>query len=181
MKQIKWGLSLLALSGTLAHGEISTNVPSVRVGIYDSRAVAYAFFSSASQQQELSTWVSEAKLAKNSGDAEKFNRLSAKLRDHQADMHRQVFSVAPATESMAAIEAKFPAVKVELGVTALVSKWDEKSLKRYQDAEQIDVTDQLVQKLIQPDAKQTKVLESFKTTKPISLEQCDELIRTGKI
>ena len=67
------------------------------------------------------------------------------------------------------------------GVTALVSKWDEATLKKYPGVEQVDVTDTLVREFITPTPEQQKVLSEMKTVTPLPLDQCEEMIRKDEI
>jgi len=53
-------------------------------------------------------------------------------------------------------------------------------LKKYPNAEQVDVTGQLVRGF-KPTEKQLKMITDLQKKKPLSLEQCDELIRKGEI
>jgi hypothetical protein len=62
----------------------------------------------------------------------------------------------------------------------LVSKWDAAALKKYPNAEPVDVTAQLVREF-KPTEKQLKVIADLQKQKPLPLEKCDELIRQGKI
>jgi hypothetical protein len=142
---------------------------SEKVGVYDSRAVAYAHFWSPAAGQERNAAVAAAKAAKAAGDTAGFEAKSRALAAHQKKMHEQVFSSAPATEAMAALAPRLPALQRELGVARLVSKWDAKALQHVPAATRVDVTDPLVREFITPTEKQQKVLDSMKTKEPISL------------
>lgn len=158
-----------------------TNAAPVRVGIYDSRAVAYAWFWSAPVQHKLQEQMAAARAAKQSGDTARFKELAATLRQMQDEMHREVFSTAPADDALAAIKQRIPEIEKQAGVTVCVSKWDQPALKQYPDAEKVDVTDRLVHEFIQPTGQQQKVLSEMQKQKPLSLEECNELIRKGEI
>jgi hypothetical protein len=153
----------------------------VRIGVYDSRAVAYAHFWSEPYQKTLRERMIAAKAAKEAGDTVKYKEYETVVRAEQEQNHRQVFSVAPATEAIAAIKGRLPEIQKEAGVTAIVSKWDENALREYKSAEKVDLTDRLVREFIQPTEKQLKTISSIQKSKPLSLEKCDELIRKGEI
>lgn len=142
-----------------------------QVGVYDSRAVAYAHFWSASARKERDAAVAAARAAQAAGDTADFQKRSETLAAHQKRMHEQVFSTAPAEEAMAALAPRVPALVAELGVTRFVSKWDGKALKSVPASNRIDVTDRLVREFITPDDRQRKVLESMKAKPPLSLWQ----------
>jgi len=158
-----------------------TNAAPMRVGIYDSRAVAFAWFWSGKHQNELHEQMQTARDAQAAGETNRFTVLAAKLRAHQDEMHREVFSTAPATGALAEIKYRLPEIQKTAGVTALVSKWDETALKKYSGVEQVDVTDQLVREFITPTPEQQKVLSEMKTVTPLPLDQCEEMIRKDEI
>jgi hypothetical protein len=164
----------------MADDGTATNAAPVRVGIYDSRAVAYAQFWSESFQSKLKEQTAAARAAKQSGDTARFKELDATLRQMQDQLHRQVFSTAPADEALAALKGQIPEIEKQAGVIALVSKWDEAALKKYPNAEQVDVTGQLAREF-KPTEKQLKMIADLQKQKPLPLEKCDELIRKGQI
>ncbi|MFZ0828105.1 MAG: hypothetical protein WAO02_11840 [Verrucomicrobiia bacterium] len=157
-----------------------TNLAPVRIGLYDSRAVAYAHFWSESYQLKLKEQMAAARAAKQAGDTARFKALGASLRQTQDQLHRQVFSTASADDALDALKGQVPEIESQAGVTALVSKWDVQALAQYKPAETVDVTGQLVREF-KPAEKQLKVIADLQKHKPLSLEKCDELIRQGKI
>ncbi len=158
-----------------------TNAAPSRIGIYDSRAVAYAWFWNGKHQTQLNELMQSARAAKVVSDTNRFREYAAKLRQQQAEMHRQVFSTAPATNALAEIREHLPEIQKVAGVSALVSKWDNAALNKYPDAEKVDLTDALVREFITPTPQQQKVLSGIKTATPLPLEECNELIRKGEI
>ena len=72
-----------------------TNNLAPRIGVYDSRAVAYAWFWSAKHQTWLKQLMQTARAARAAGDTNRFQELDTMLVGHQAEMHREVFSTAP--------------------------------------------------------------------------------------
>jgi RNA polymerase sigma-70 factor (ECF subfamily) len=100
------------------------------VGIYDSRAVAFAY------------WHEEV------DGRERFRSL-----DEVADgilLHQQVFSHHEPVEALRHIEARLPEVMRQAGVDLIVSKWDEEELTNYNPENPVDVTETLVM-LYNPD------------------------------
>jgi hypothetical protein len=139
-----------------------------KVGVYDSRAVAYAHFWSADASRERNEAVAAAKAAKAAGDTAGAEAKGRALAEHQKRMHEQVFGSAPAKEALAALAPRLSTLQRDLGVARLVSKWDAKALKEVPEAQRVDVTDRLVREFIVPTEKQQKVLDSMKTTKPVA-------------
>jgi len=175
------GIFLASVAMVMPVRGADTNVIGKRLGVYDSRVVAYAWFCSDAQQAKLKEQVAIARAAKEAGDTNKFKEYSAALRAKQDQMHREVFSTAPAAEALATLKGRIPEIEQAAGVAHLVSKWDKPSLNQYAGAETVDVTDTLVNAFLQPTKEQLKVIASIKRLAPLPLDQCNELIRTGKI
>ena len=178
--KVNWlGLGCLAVALTVRGAE--TNSVAGRVGVYDSRVVAYAWFSSEATQANLKEQVAAARAAKQAGDQVNLKDDSEALRALQDQMHREVFSTAPANEALAMVKARLPEIEQAAGVSNLVSKWDAAALGNFKSAVQVDVTDQMVRLLFKPTEQQLKVIEGIKKADPVPLEECNELIRNRKI
>ena len=177
------GLSFAWMSCCTAFADANeTNATApVRVGIYDSRAVAYAYFWSEASQKKRADLIAAAKAAKQSGDTNKFKAFDTSLSNEQAKVHRQVFSTAPVDDALATIKNEIAAIQKQAGVSVLVSKWDKAALKQYERAEKVDVTDKLVRSFISPTEKQLKNIEVLLKGEPMSLEKCNEMIRKGEL
>lgn len=183
MKNILTSIGATAFIAALCAANLQaaeTNTAPTRIGIYDSRAVAYAHFSTAEHMQQINKSKQAAQAARDAGQTNRFQELAAVLRQEQDEIHREVFSTAPATDAMAALKERLPEIQKEAGVSALISKWDDAVLKKYPDAEQVDVTDRLVREF-KPTDKQLKVISEFEQSQPLPLEKCNELIRKDEI
>jgi hypothetical protein len=142
------------------------------IGVYDSRAVAYAHFWTEANQNRIKAAFQEAKAAEKQGDQTKLDDLKKTMKEGQRKIHRQVFSVAPIDDVLEEIKDRLPDIEKKAGVSVLISKWDEAKLKKHASAKQVDVTDLLVGEFkLTP--KQQKVLESIKKAKPVSLDDAD--------
>jgi hypothetical protein len=157
-----------------------SNTAPVRVGVYDSRSVAYAWFWSTAHQRLLNELSQQARVAQAAGETNRFQTLAADLRRQQEVIHREVFSTAPPKEALAEIKDRIPEIEKQAGVTALVSKWDAAALKQFPRAETLDVTGQLVREF-KPTEKQLKTISEIEKSKPLPLDECNELIRKDKI
>ena len=186
---MKSGFCLVALLvSLLVMGHASNGTPPVpsnlapdeRVGVYDSRIVAFAHFWSASSRQEREAWVASAKAAKAASDGARYKELTERIQAEQDRSHLQVFSTAPADEALAALNGKLPEIRRELGISRLVSKWDEASLVGVPEEKRIDVTERLVREF-NPDEKRQKTIEQMKHAKPLPLERARELLKKGKL
>lgn len=153
---------------------------SVKVGVYDSRVVAFAHFWSAPERTDRDALIASARAAKQAGDAAKQQELTAKIQALQATSHLQVFSTAPATEAMTALAPRLPELARELGVARFVSKWDEVALAGIATAAQIDVTDRLAAEF-KPDAQRQKTIQEMKRVTPLPLERARQMLKAGKL
>jgi ribosomal protein L3 len=145
-----------------------------RIGVYDSRVVAYAHFWAPEQQMQLKEKADLAKAAKSAGDTAQFNKLSKEMSDLQEKLHRQVFSTAPADEAMTALKPRLTEIQKQASVSELVSKWDKQALRSYKSEQQVDVTDLLVREF-KLDPKQMKTIEEIKKQKPVALDKMDQM------
>jgi hypothetical protein len=175
----RWlGNALLALSlvngGWLAAGEavVPTNAPSVRIGVYDSRAVAYAWFWSKEHQTDLERQRQAIKAAHDAKDTSLARKLDKALVEQQQSIHQQVFSGAPPTEALAVIQIRLPELLRQAGVSVLVSQWDAPALGAYKSAVQVDVTELLTREF-NPDEKRLEVIRQIRSKPLVAVDRID--------
>lgn len=151
----------------------------VRIGIYDSRAVAAAFAHSEYNEERLNAKMAEMEEAKAAGDTKKIEELDKWGNAQQHKLHRQGFSTAPVDDILEYIKDTLPQIAEDANVTALVSKWDKKALKPYKSAEQIDITARIIAEF-DPDEKRLKMIEQLKAKKPIPLWRLEIMMKFGE-
>jgi hypothetical protein len=154
--------------------------PAARVGIYDSRVIAFAYFWSAPQQQSVRERMAAAKAAKATGDQAAYAAIAKEMKERQSRSHLQVFSTAPVDDAMAALRERLPQLAEQAGVGEFVSKWDEAALRKYPVEARVDVTDLLVQEFKLPE-QQMKKLEGIKRATPLPLDEARRLDAAGKM
>jgi hypothetical protein len=142
--------------------------PVVKVGVYDSRAVALAFHRSAEQDRvhaEIRDAYVKAQAAK---DEKRIKELENEGPWMQIRMHQQVFSTAGVTEIMARVSDALPGIAREAGVVVIVSKWE----APYKDisVELVDVTMPIV-RLFAPTEQTLKIIEQMKGQAPIPFDK----------
>lgn len=157
-----------------------TNAAPGRIGVYDSRMIAYAHFWTDAHQRDLNERVKAAKEAKAAGQTDRYRELTAALKKEQEQNHLQVFSTAPVDDVLAAMKERVAAVQQEAGVARLVSKWDDQTLSAFRRTTQVDVTDSLLRDFKLTD-KQKKVIADLRKQKPLPLEKAQELLRKGEL
>ena len=151
-----------------------------RVGIYDSRVVAYAHFWSDAETKQRNEKVAAAKALRASGDTEGLAVRLREIAELQQRCHLQVFSTAPATEAMATLQPRLTALQQELGVQRFVSKWDDAALKTIPATSRVDVTDRLVREF-KPAAAKLQVIEEIRKKPPLPLDRAKQLVESGRL
>ena len=174
------GCVWLGLSAGTAPGQTKPTTPNDRIGVYDSRVVAYAHFWTEDHMRKIKEMSNAAKKAKASGQTERFKELSANLKKEQDQNHLRVFSTAPVDDVLNEMKDRVAAIQKEAGVSRLASKWDEKALKTYKPDQQIDVTDRLLREF-KLNEKQLKIVADMRKQKPLPLEKAQELMRKGEL
>lgn len=138
----------------------------VRLGFYDSRAIAVAHARSPAFAQRMKSLHEEHAAAKAAGDKQRLAELDARGRAQQARLYLQGFSTAPIGDVLESIADRLPAVANDAGVSAIIPTAD------YNDpsVELVDVTDALV-RLFEPDASTLKVITELRAKQPLAIEQ----------
>jgi hypothetical protein len=144
----------------------------IRLGVYDSRGVALAYYRQYLRSPEFTAIMKKLKddhdRAKAAGDTEKVKKFEAEGEAMQAHSHSQVFGNAPIDEILVKIKDKLPEIAKQAGVDVIVCKWN----LAYQspDAMSSDVTEQMA-KLFQPDEKTMKMIREIPKHRPLSAEE----------
>ena len=130
---------LCLMTGALASAQAQTN--KMRIGVYDSRAVAAAYANSTEFQETLKAVRADYEKAKEAKDEKRMKEINSRMELQQRWVHEQVFSTGSVAGIVAKIKAALPGVAKKAGVQAIVSKWE----LTYQgpDVEVVDVTENL--------------------------------------
>ena len=139
----------------------------VRIGTYDSRAVAIAYARSKPFLQRTSDLHAQHQRATEAGDQKAAGRLAKEGQELQVRMHLQGFSNAPVDEILAQVRDQLPEVAQRRGLIAIVPSTDFRDDAR---VEVVDVTDDLVS-LFDPDAQTQKIITDLKKQPPLPIEQ----------
>ena len=149
----------LAIIALLLTGCKPTDKPvpagATKVGVYDSRAIAYAYWS---QQIDGKRRFDHPDYHTASAAWEYWNQLidgkprytppeddALKGKEFGYMLHQQVFSYHEPTQALQYIADKLPDVMEQAGVDVIVCKWEKEKLAKYEPAQLIDITDTLVQ------------------------------------
>ena len=146
----------------------------VRVGVYDSRAIAIAFVGSPAYKATRGKKATEMRAAydtaKAEGDKNRVAELEAWGNSQQALLHKQAFSTAPVDDMLEHIKDQLPGIAKASGVGPIVSKWDKETLAEYKTAELADITMALVD-AFQPTERQRKSATDVQKRAPIPLKE----------
>jgi hypothetical protein len=175
-----WYMALIGAGGTEAAESSRPPPAGERVGVYDSRVIAFAHFWGAEHQAALKERAAAAKAAQASGDDARYRELANAMAAEQKRIHLEVFSTAPANEALAALAPKRAALQAQLGVSAFVSKWDEAALRDIPEAWRVDVTDRLIQEF-NPDERRRKTIAEMRRKSPLPLAEAQRLEAAGKL
>jgi hypothetical protein len=154
------------LAGATALAQSPTN--RLRVGIYDSRAMAIAYGNSPAFQDALKPVRAEYEKARVEKNDKRVKEIDARMKLGQRRMHEQGFSTGSVAGILAKIKDSLPAVAKQAGVQVIVSKWE----VNYQspEVELVDVTGELVA-LFHPNEKVLGWVKSCREQKPLPIEE----------
>jgi hypothetical protein len=132
-------LVLCLLAGTTTSAQSQTN--KLRIGVYDSRAVAMAYANSTEFQETLTAARADYEKAKTAKDEKRLKEIESRMQLQQRRLHEQGFSTGSVAGIMATVKGALPGVATKARVQAIVSKWE----LNYQgpDVELVDVTEDL--------------------------------------
>lgn len=142
----------------------------LRVGVFDSRAVACAWYRSKAHMKQVNEMKAEHQKAKANGDTKRAAELEKEGSGSQEAAHRQVFSNEPIDEVLQRIEKDLPTIAESAGVDVLMSKWE----IAYQDksAKFVDVTWEMVN-LFEPDEATVRIIKELIEMEPVPTDQLD--------
>ena len=127
------------MTGALASAQTATN--KLRIGVYDSRAVAAAYANSTEFQEMLKTAHADYEKAKAAKDEKRMKEIDSRMQLQQRWLHEQVFSTGSVAGIVAKVKAALPGVAKKAGVQAIVSKWE--LIYQEPGVEVVDVTEDL--------------------------------------
>ncbi len=159
----------IVLAAAAPAGRVASAAPApaaVRIGTFDSRAVALAYYRSPDGQAEATALRAEYQKAKAAGDKEKIAELEVRGPAMQMLMHQQAFSNGSIGNIVPLFAPKLAGIAKAAGVVAIVSKWEVTHAAA--NVELVDVTPQVVA-LFAPDAATKQILEGMKGQNPIGL------------
>ena len=144
-----------------------TSESKVRVGTFDSRALAMAYYRSEAFIRQVNDLRAELEEAKAAGDVERVRQLEAYAPAAQEVASQQGFSTGSVREIMEKIEEELPQIAEEAGVSVIVSKWE--VAYKSPAVELVDLTPQLVA-LFEPSDQVLQWIEGLQGQDPIPVD-----------
>lgn len=176
---VKNCIACLSVAAIWAAGHISVNAdeakpekPRLRVGTFDSRAVAVAYVASEGHGQKMKRMMEEHGKAKAAGDAATVKRLETAGKAAQHLRHLQGFGTASVADILEEIKDELPAIAKKAEVDLLVSKWE--LAWQAPGAETVDVTQAMIEPF-KPSARTLKIVKQLQTQKPIPAAQLEKM------
>lgn len=142
----------------------------LKIGIYDSRAVTYAYTNSVMFKQGQQKINKENSEILKSKDTAKWKETMTKIFTEQYLLHQRVFATGSATSILKKIESQLPAVAKNAGVDIIVSKWE--LTWNDSNASLIDLTDSIAQ-LFVPIDKLGNVYTEIKKADKMEVDDFD--------
>lgn len=164
------GLAMYSTVGAQQAKE-QASISKLRVGTFDSRAVAIAYARSEKFVNYVQGLKAEHAKAKKEGNEKRVKELEAEGPALQELLHKQGFSTWPVDDILAQIKDRIPEIAKKAEVDVIVSKWN--IVYQQPGIEFIDVTDLMVIPF-NPDEETLKLLKSLHEVEPVSLEELSE-------
>jgi hypothetical protein len=144
------------------------NAKPLRIGVFDSRAIALAYGNSDEFQRIVKCMHADYDAAKAANNDSRAKELETEGQWSQVRLHQQTFSTGPVAGILAKVKDKLPAIAAQAGVSLIVSKWE----VQLQDpaVETVDVTLPIV-KLFHPSDRVLTWIAQMKTQDPIPFEK----------
>jgi Skp family chaperone for outer membrane proteins len=156
------GLAVM-LAQSLSTAQPPAPAGRVKIGTYNTRAVALAYGRSKGFLEGVQKRSKEGMDAKAKKDQKKYDEIAAEMSQKQDRLHAQVFSNAPIDDVMASMKDALPGIARKAGVSAIVPEVN------YHDpaVEVVDVTDALVQHF-KPTAQTQAMIKDLVKHPPVS-------------
>ena len=174
-----WGLSCLLLCGGNSWGsepdsdkiaKIEKTTKTVRVGVYDNRAIAVAY--AASKFNPIDAKMKEYKEAE-AVDKKQGAKLKKELQkwaeEHQRLLHLQGFCSVPVDDLLSYVKDDLAKVAEKENVVLIVRRYDYAS----DEVEVVDVTDQIVA-LYNPSEKTLRTVDAIKRAPVLPIETVEK-------
>lgn len=140
----------------------------IKIGIYDSRAIAVAYANSEMFKSYMANLMAEYKKAKEEKASDREKELEKEGPFLQQLLHQQSFSNGTVSNIIDKIKDKLPAIAQSTGVSLIISKWELAYIN--EEVETVDLTNELVS-LFNPTDQALKWIEGVRKQNPIPIDK----------
>ena len=154
--------AVLGLAQSEPAGKPAERQSKVRIGVYDSRAIAVAY--APSRFNPVREKMAELDAAKAGGDKAKVKELETWGKEHQRMLHFQGFCRVPVSDLLEPVKDRLQQLAADQNLAAVVMSCDVVSA----DVEVVDVTDQIVE-LYDPSDRTRDMVRQVRDVEPVSL------------
>jgi hypothetical protein len=149
----------------------------IRVGVFDSRIVALAYYNADEHQRAMRQMMTDLRDARAADNQERVRELEFQGPALQNLQHYQVFSTASVPNVVEQLGEVLPKVASDAGVSVIVSKWEVAYARS--DVEYVDVTDALVRPF-NPNARVQQWIAQGRVQKPMPLLEAVKTLRADR-
>ncbi len=164
--------SITLISTSAGHAQQPSESTPVRIGTFDSRAIATAYYNSvefrAGLQEKVHRLERDLEAARAAGDSAQVEKMEAYMPAFQQIMHHQGFGVGSVRGIMQTLEDQLPKIARDAGVSMIVSKWE--VAHAIPAVELVDLTPQLVA-LFEPSDQVLQWIASLKGQDPVPVDE----------
>lgn len=160
------GIACVMLFGLTSNSQAQEVAKKIRVGVYDNRAIALAYFGS--EHNIFLKKRAEHHEAQAAGDTTRDKELTAWVDRFQRQIHFQGFCRVPVDDLLLVVKDKLAEVAKSAGVDFI--GWYPDYVGA--EVETVDITDELVA-LFNPTEDKLKQIESLKDVEPTALADVD--------
>ncbi len=161
---------IAGFTGLVAVGGEKSSDGCLKVGTFDSRLVAFAYYRSDVFMTEINNLKLKHKEATEAGDTEIASGYQAKGEKMQDLGHKQVFGTMDIDELLEEHKKDIQKIAKEAGVDIVISKWDILCLP--ENAEFTDLTEELM-KIFNSDEKFLTDAMQLKNTEPVPMKELE--------
>lgn len=166
LKILTGGLFAIALLALPLSAQAQETAKKIRVGVYDNRAIALAYFGS--DYNEFIKKRSEFQEVQKSGDSARIEELNEWVGKFQRQIHFQGFCRAPVDDLLLLVKDKMAGLASRTGVDIIGWYPDYTGA----EVEIVDITDELVA-LFNPSESKLKEIKGLKGVEPIALSDVE--------
>lgn len=164
-------LSVISVAGLVqsaasAAPEAVQEQAKLRVGVYDSRAIAVAYVHS--PYSPTSGKMKEYEEAKAAGDEARVKELEAWGEKHQRQLHRQGFGRVPVSDLLEHVKDRLPELAEQIGVDVIAFECNYLG----PNVEEVDITVELA-KLFDDSERTLETIEQLRQMDPLDLDEIE--------